>query len=80
MYILLCKRKFCAFLTIRRDNSSSNEERWKGIASIDQRIFFFVSYTEYENRTRIISARLAEPLEKECYYENYKQQITGYER
>ena len=63
-----------------RDNSSSNEERWKGIASIDQRIFFFVSYTEYENRTRIISARLAEPLEKECYYENYKQQITGYER
>ena len=63
-----------------QDNSSCNEERWKGIASIDQRIFFFVSYTEYENRIRIISARRAEPPEKERYCENYQQQITGYER
>jgi len=62
-----------------QDNSSLDEERWKGIASIDQRIYFFISYTERENRTRIISARLAEPPEKEYYNENYKKQITGYE-
>jgi uncharacterized DUF497 family protein len=63
-----------------RDNSSCDEERWKGIASIDRRIFFFISYTEQENRTRIISARLAEPPEKERYNENYQKQIAGYER
>jgi len=62
-----------------RENSSLDEERWKGIASIDQRIYFFISYTERENRTRIISARLAEPPEKEYYNENYQKQITGYE-
>jgi uncharacterized DUF497 family protein len=62
-----------------RDNSTINEVRWKGIASFDQRIYFFISYTERENRIRIISARFAEPLEKERYDENYQQQIAGYE-
>jgi len=63
-----------------RDNSTQNEVRWKGIASYNQRIHFFVSYTELEGRIRIISARLAEPLERELYDENYQQQISGYER
>ena len=62
-----------------RDNSSCNEDRWKGIASIDKRIYFFISYTEQEDRIRIISARLAESLEKERYNENCQKQITGYE-
>ena len=61
-----------------RDNSTLDEVRWKGIASFNQRICFFISYTEQKNRIRVISARLAEPLEKEHYYENYKKQIAGY--
>jgi uncharacterized DUF497 family protein len=63
-----------------RDNSTLDEIRWKGIASFDRRIYFFLSYTERDNRTRIISARLAEPPERERYDENYQKQITGYER
>ena len=62
-----------------RDNSTLNEIRLKGIASFDRRIYFFLSYTERGERTRIISARLAEPHERKYYDENYKQQITGYE-
>jgi uncharacterized DUF497 family protein len=62
-----------------RDNSTLDETRWKGIASFDQRIHFFLSYTEQNNRTRIISARLAEPPEKELYNENYRNQFTGNE-
>ena len=61
-----------------RDNSTLDEVRWKGIASFNQRIYFFISYTERKNRTRIISARLAEPPEKERYDENYQKQIAGY--
>jgi len=57
-----------------------NEVRWKGIASYNRRIYFFVSYTERDGRIRIISARLAEKLERELYDENYRQQISGYER
>ena len=63
-----------------RDNSTLDEVRWKGIASFDRRIYFFISYTERDNRTRILSARLAEPLERERYDENYQKQITHYER
>ena len=62
-----------------RDNSTLDEVRWKGIASFGRRIYFFISYTERENRTRIISARSAEPPEREYYNENYKKQIAGYE-
>ncbi|MCL2007801.1 MAG: BrnT family toxin [Treponema sp.] len=62
-----------------RDNSSLDEIRWKGIASFDRRIYFFISYTERDGRTRILSARLAEPPERERYDENYKKQITYYE-
>jgi uncharacterized DUF497 family protein len=61
------------------ENSTSDEVRWKGIASFDCRIYFFISYTERKGRTRIISARLAMPLEKEHYDENYRKQIAGYE-
>jgi uncharacterized DUF497 family protein len=61
------------------ENSTLDEIRWKGIASFGQRIYFFISYTERNNRTRIISARLAEPLERERYDENCQKHITGYE-
>jgi len=62
-----------------RENSTLDEVRWKGIASFNQRIYFFISYTEKDTRTRIISARLAEPHEREYYDENYQKQIAGYE-
>ena len=63
-----------------RDNSTLDELRWKGIASFDRRIYFFISYTERDNRTRILSARLAEPLERKRYDENYQKQIPHNER
>jgi uncharacterized DUF497 family protein len=56
------------------DNSTLDEIRWKGIASFDRRIYFFISYTERENRTRIISARKAETIERKHYDENYQKQ------
>ena len=62
-----------------RENSTLDETRWKGIASFFQRIYFFLSYTERDNRTRILSARLAEPPEREHYDENFRKQISGYE-
>jgi len=61
------------------DNSTLDEVRWKGIASFNKRIYFFLSYTERESRTRIISARLAEPPERERYDENYRSQIASYD-
>jgi uncharacterized DUF497 family protein len=57
--------------------STADEERWKGIASFDRRVYFFISFTERE-RIRIISARLAEPFEKERYDQNYQTQTGGY--
>ena len=63
-----------------RENSSMDEVRWKGIASFDRRIYFFISYTEQNNRTRILSARLAEPPERKRYDENFKRQVTGNEQ
>jgi len=62
-----------------RENSTLDEVRWKGIASFDQRIYFFISYTERGNRTRIISARLAESPERKQYDENKQKQISSYE-
>ena len=62
------------------DNSTLDEVRWKGIASFDRRIYFFISYTERGSCKRIISARMAEPPERKCYDENYQSQITGYDR
>lgn len=61
------------------ENSTLDEVRLKGIASFNHRIYFFISYTERGARTRIISARLAEPHERRYYDENYKQQVFGYE-
>ena len=62
------------------DHSTPDEVRFKGIASLGRRIYFFISYTERGERTRIISARLAEPHERMCYERNYQQQISNNER
>ncbi|MDR0555167.1 MAG: BrnT family toxin [Treponema sp.] len=54
---------------------STLEEDWLiGIGSFDRRIYFYLSFTE-RKRIRIISARLAEPLEKKYYDKNFRQQI-----
>ncbi|MDR1786820.1 MAG: BrnT family toxin [Spirochaetaceae bacterium] len=57
--------------TYDEEHSSADEERWKGIASFDRRIYFYISFTERE-RIRIISARLAETAERARYDENYQ--------
>jgi len=62
-----------------RDNSTLDETRWKGIASFDRRIYFYISYTERDSRTRILSARLAVPPERKLYDENYQKQIAHHE-
>ena len=62
-----------------QDHSSLDEIRMKGIASFDRRIYFFLSYTERGERTRIFSARLAEPHERKYYDEIFKLQNTSYE-
>jgi uncharacterized DUF497 family protein len=61
------------------DRTTPDEVRWKGIASFDRRIYFFLSYTLRGERTRIFSARVAEPPEREYYDENYQKQIAGYD-
>jgi uncharacterized DUF497 family protein len=63
-----------------KENSTLDEVRWKGIGSFGRRIYFYISYTERNGRTRIISARLTEPLERERYDENYRTQAAGYDR
>ena len=63
-----------------KDHSTLDEVRLKGIASFDRRIYFFLSYAEHRERTRLISARLAEPHERKYYDQNYQKQTGGYER
>ena len=60
-------------------HSTLDEIRLKGITSFDWRIYFFLSNTEREERTRMISARLSEPHERMYYDKNYGRQILGYE-
>ncbi|MEM8597751.1 MAG: BrnT family toxin [Pseudomonadota bacterium] len=45
------------------------ETRWREIGPLDDRLVYVV-YTEREDRTRIISARVATKLEKKLYVEN----------
>ena len=47
---------------------SINEDRWITIGKVKD--VLFVVYTERGNKTRIISAREAQPSEKEKYYGN----------
>jgi uncharacterized DUF497 family protein len=65
--------------TYDRTASTLDEVRWKGIASLERRIYFFLSYTPRGERTRIFSARVAEPLERRYYDENYQKQIAHYD-
>ena len=58
-------------------HSSLKEIRYKGLAELQDFIVLYLSYTERETgRTRIISARPAEPIEEKAYYEWRKNFIT----
>ena len=48
------------------EEHSQTEERWQVIGKVEN--ILFVVYTERGDRTRIISAREATPVEKEWYY------------
>jgi len=58
-------------------HSTLEETRFKGLAEVHDFIILYLSYTEKASgRTRIISARLAVPVEEEMYYEWRKNFIT----
>lgn len=51
------------------NNSHLDEERLKGIGSVEGLMVVFTSFTERGMRTRLISARLATPYEEKKYNE-----------
>ena len=58
-------------------HSTLEETRFKGLAELQDFIVLYLSYTEKATgRTRIISARPAEPVEEKAYYEWRKNFIT----
>ena len=50
------------------DDHSQDEDRWQTIGMVDD--VLFVVYTKRAEKTRLISAREAEPNERERYYGN----------
>ena len=58
-------------------HSALAEIRFRGLAELQDFIILYLSYTEpASGRTRIISARLAEPIEEREYYEWRKNFIS----
>jgi uncharacterized protein len=58
-------------------HSTLTETRFRGLAELQDFIILYLSYTEpTSGRTRIISARPAEPIEEREYYEWRKNFIT----
>lgn len=48
------------------EHSTQTEERWNVLGAVNE--VLFVVYTERNERIRIISARIANPKEREVYY------------
>ncbi|MCL2319500.1 MAG: BrnT family toxin [Treponema sp.] len=58
-------------------HSTFEETRFRGLAELQDFLILYLSYTELSNgRTRIISARPAEPIEERMYYEWRKKFIS----
>ncbi|MDR2575476.1 MAG: BrnT family toxin [Treponema sp.] len=58
-------------------HSNLSETRFRGLAELQDFIILYLAYTEpASGRTRIISARSAEPIEEREYYEWRKNFIT----
>jgi uncharacterized DUF497 family protein len=63
----------------RHDDDSSNEEdRWQTMGYFND--VLFVVYTEREDVTWIISARVAEPFERRIYNEDSTNHPGGWQR
>jgi len=63
----------------RRDiDEDVHEERWQTMGMADK--VLFVVYTERGDRTRIISARIAEPFERSIYHGNSDTYPYGWEK
>jgi len=60
----------------RIDLDSFGEQRWQTLGFFGG--VLFVVYTERGEKTRIISARSAEPFERRIYYEN--SELHGWQR
>ena len=60
------------------EDESDYEERWQTMGMA--RKVLFVVYTERGDRTRIISARVAEPHERRIYHGNSDTYPYGWER
>ena len=68
---ILCAFDDPCFLELYDDSHSTYEEtRYKGLAELQDFVILYLSFTETaKGRTRLISARLAEPIEEDMYYE-----------
>lgn len=53
------------------EHSTAEEDRFIVIGRVEAFLVLFVAFTDRFGKTRIISARPAEPCEEELYYENY---------
>jgi len=60
------------------DDSSNNEDRWQTMGYFNN--VLFVVYTEREDFTWIISARVAEPFERRIYNGDSKNHPRGWQR
>lgn len=59
------------FMIEFEDEHDYGESRWNGIGVVDGRVLF-VTYTERNERIRIISARGAEPHERRKYHDSLR--------
>jgi uncharacterized protein len=60
------------------DDSSKDEDRWQTMGYFND--VLFVVYTEREDVTWIISARLAEPFERRIYNGDNTNHLRGWQR
>jgi len=54
------------------NHSDDSEDRMFGLGSVNGIVIIAVAFAE-RTRIRIISARLASPMEEKVYYENYRR-------
>lgn len=62
----------------RSDSNASGEERWQTLGKAEGMIF--VVYTEKDEGTRLITARLATKAERRSYYGGYIEDNTGWSK
>lgn len=55
------------------EHSSTEEERYIGLGLLGGVIILYVVFTDMKGIIRLISARKAEAIEKELYYEQFKK-------